>query len=93
MEDGLDVVQLPESLLQFRQSLLDEGLDFYSNTLNGSSFAPNVLVSSATSQIGTLFFIGDYSGLAVSGDTVFPVWTDARSGNPDVFASRGELRP
>jgi len=66
---------------------------FYTNTLDGATFLPNVRVTSASSPLGTVNFIGDYNGLAVTADSIFPVWTDTRFGTPDVFVVRGQLRP
>src|SRR6266571_615550 len=47
---------------------------FYTNTADALSFLPNVRVSSVSSDPGTSFFFGDYQGLAVTSDSVFPVW-------------------
>ena len=64
---------------------------FYTRMRDGAHFLPNVRVSSATSLLGLNDFIGDYIGLAVSSRGIFPLWTDARSGTPQVFTARGML--
>jgi hypothetical protein len=65
---------------------------FYTSTLDGQDFRKNVRASSATSLTGSTTFIGDYNYLAVSGSDVFPVWTDRRFRNNDIFTVRGSLR-
>ena len=65
---------------------------FYTNTADGMTFLPNVRASSATSLTGFTTFIGDYNYLAVSGSDVFPVWTDRRFRNNDIFTVKGSLR-
>ncbi len=64
---------------------------FYTNTPDGATFLPNVRVSSVASPNTPGFFLGDYQGLAVTADGIFPVWTDTRSGDEDVFTSVGRL--
>lgn len=64
---------------------------FYTSTADGVAFAANVRVSSATSRTGFTTFIGDYNGLAVTDKGIFPVWTDRRFRNNDVFTSKGML--
>jgi hypothetical protein len=66
---------------------------FYTRTADGSSFLPNVRISTQTSLTGTLTFLGDYNYLAATADAAFPIWGDARSGNVDVFVARGQLLP
>jgi hypothetical protein len=68
---------------------------FYTNTFDGASFLPNVRVTSQTSLTGNQQTpIQDYSGLAASADSVFPVWADTRSSShPDVYVAVGRLRP
>jgi BNR repeat protein len=66
---------------------------FYTRTADGSSFLPNVRISTQTSLTGTLTFLGDYNGVAATADSVIPIWGDARSGNVDVFVARGLLLP
>ncbi len=67
---------------------------FYTNTFDGSSFLPNVRVSSATSLAGNgQVPVFDYIGMAASADSVFPVWTDMRSGNPDIYTATAHLTP
>jgi len=67
---------------------------FYSNTLDGATFLPNVRVSSASSLVGTSTQqgLGDYNGLAATADAVFPVWGDLRVQNDmEVFTAVGSL--
>lgn len=65
---------------------------FYTNTRDGKTFLRNVRVSSASSIIGTQFFIGDYNNLAVTDSGVFPAWNDLRFGaDVDVFTAAGTL--
>ena len=65
---------------------------FYTSTNDGSSFARNVRVSSATSIAGLTTFIGDYNNIAVAGSQIFPVWTDRRARNNDIFTAKGVAR-
>ena len=62
---------------------------FYTSTTTGISFRKNVRVSSATSITGLTTFIGDYNNEAVTSNGVFPVWTDRRFRNNDIFTSAG----
>ena len=64
---------------------------FYTSTTNGAVFGTNVRVSSVTSQAGLATFIGDYNNLAVTDVDIFPVWTDRRFRNNDIFTARGTL--
>ncbi len=64
---------------------------FYTSTTNGQSFVTNVRVSSATSQTGFAVFIGDYINLVVTDTGIFPVWTDRRLLNNDIFAAKGTI--
>ena len=67
---------------------------FYTNTFDGVTFSPNIRVSSVTSVLGNLDYIGDYIGLAATGTSVFPVWTDRRDkNNLDMFTARGTIAP
>jgi hypothetical protein len=68
---------------------------FYTNTFDGVSFLPNVRVTSQTLPTGNQQTgIQDYSGMAVSADSVFPVWSDTRSSaHPDVYVAVGRLNP
>ena len=51
----------------------------------GASFQKNRRASSATFDPGN-WFIGDYNGLAASGDFAYPVWCDLRNGgNEEVY--------
>ncbi len=65
---------------------------FYTNTRDGRSFLPNVRVSSETSKAGLTTFIGDYNYLAVTRAGIFPVWTDRRFANNDIFTATGTLQ-
>ena len=62
---------------------------FYASTTNGRSFTANVRVSDATSQTRFATFIGDYNGLAATSTGIFPVWTDRRNRNNDIFTAVG----
>ncbi|MCI0409795.1 MAG: glycoside hydrolase [Acidobacteria bacterium] len=65
---------------------------FYSSTVSGLSFLPNLRVSTTSEQLGTIGFVGDYNGVAASATRVFPVWGGARSESADVFVATGELQ-
>jgi hypothetical protein len=62
---------------------------FYSSTTDGAVFARNIRVSSATSIAGLTTFIGDYNNIAVADGQIFPVWTDRRARNNDIFTAKG----
>ncbi len=62
---------------------------FYASTSNGRSFSANVRISDATSRTGLTTFIGDYNGLAATANGIFPVWTDRRFRNNDIFTVPG----
>lgn len=64
---------------------------FYTVTANSQAFAANARVSTATSLTGLTTFIGDYNNLAVTGTGIFPVWTDRRLRNNDIFAAKGTI--
>ncbi len=64
---------------------------FYTVTANSQSFAANARVSSATSLTGLTTFIGDYNNLAVTDTGIFPVWTDRRLRNNDIFSAKGTI--
>ena len=64
---------------------------FYTNTADGTSFLPNVRVSTMDSTPTGDEVLSLYSGLAASGQNVYPVWPDLRSGNVDVFFAVGTL--
>jgi hypothetical protein len=67
---------------------------FYTNTWNGSTFLPNVRVTTATSLSGNQQTpIQDYFGLAASADGVFPVWADDRAGQVDIYVAAGRFSP
>ncbi len=67
---------------------------FYTNTFDGTTFLPNVRVSSVTSLAGTgQSPDSDYINLAVSASGIFPVWTDVRSGQADIFTASGHFVP
>jgi hypothetical protein len=66
---------------------------FYTNTSDGAHFLPNVRVSSVTSILGLNRFIGDYIGLGVSSNRVFPVWGDFRFDAVTDFTAKGVLKP
>src|SRR3989449_2266300 len=65
---------------------------FYTNTFDGSTFLPNVRVRTTTALSGNLQTrIGDYNGMAVSADGIFPAWTHMVSGTPDIFTAVGHF--
>jgi hypothetical protein len=64
---------------------------FYTTTADGSKFLRNQRASSATSRTGFTTFIGDYNNLAVVGNSFFPVWTDRRFANNDIFTVKGTV--
>ncbi len=68
--------------------------EFYSNTFDGSTFLPNVRVTTSTALSGNQQTpIQDYNGLAVTADGIFPVWAQMTSNNPDVFTAVGHFVP
>jgi len=67
---------------------------FYTNTFDGTAFLPNVRVTTTTSPAGTgQTPVNDYTNLAVSASGIFPVWTDMRSGQADIFTAGGRFLP
>ncbi len=67
---------------------------FYTNTFDGALFLPNVRVTTASSLPGVgQTSIQDYNGLAATADGVFPIWSDMRSGDADIYSSAGRLVP
>ncbi|PYS94714.1 MAG: hypothetical protein DMF50_11865 [Acidobacteria bacterium] len=57
------------------------------STNGGVSFGPNIQVSDGLFGSGKGSpFGGDYTGAAVAGGRIFPLWPDARLGDFDVFA-------
>ncbi|HEU4400738.1 MAG TPA: sialidase family protein, partial [Candidatus Polarisedimenticolia bacterium] len=92
----------PDGLLSL--AWLDRRLDpdnvnydvFYSNTVDGVTFLPNLRVSTASSLVGTSTQqgLGDYNGLAATADAVFPIWGDMRVQNDmEVLTATGRLGP
>jgi hypothetical protein len=74
---------------------------FYAEaTNNGQTIGPNIRVTdTSTNPLYTYPFVGDYFNLAVSGNQVYPVWTDGRralrplgtsilQGETDIFMAR-----
>ncbi len=62
------------------------------STDGGQSFEPNIRVTTTTSDSGfdPVFggsFVGDYIGIAASGQIAYPVWTDFRRKNADIFGA------
>jgi hypothetical protein len=61
----------------------------------GKSFLPNIRVTTknwdpqvgAPTSIGVGAFIGDYQGLAVTDDVVYPLWNDSRVGSQQIFTA------
>jgi PKD repeat protein len=64
------------------------------STDGGLTFSLNQRISEVTSDssIGgfTTPFIGDYSGLAVTNDFIFPAWVDTRRDQEDIYTQRTE---
>jgi hypothetical protein len=55
---------------------------FYATATNhGATISPNTRVTDVgTDPLVTIGFVGDYFNIAVSGNQVYPVWTDGRRG-------------
>ncbi len=53
----------------------------------GATWQPNWKVSSAASDPGTSGWIGDYTGLCAGGGRCYPIWTDLRNGDYDVYTA------
>ena len=51
------------------------------STDGGQSFGPNIRVSGGQYGPTRNRFIGDYTGLAVSGTKIYPFWPDGRFGD------------
>jgi len=65
---------------------------FYTNTFDGVTFLPNVRVTTETSRArNQQMEIQDYIGMAVTADSIFPAWSDMRSGNPDIYTTVGHF--
>lgn len=58
----------------------------------GVSFEPNVRVTTVSNNFSTQDFIGDYIGVASAGSLAYPLWTDVRRGNEDMFTARVNLK-
>ncbi len=66
--------------------------EFYTNTFDGSTFLPNVRVTTSTALSGNEQTpIQDYNGLAVTADGIFPVWAQMTSANADIFTAVGHF--
>jgi len=70
------------------------GIDvYYTRSLDGGqTFEENVRVTAAPFDPvlpwdTAIDFIGDYNGVAATGDQVFPFYQDARAGNQDVYVA------
>ena len=66
---------------------------FYTNTPDGTSFLPNVRVTTASSKVDSSWNGGDYNNLAVTSDGIFPVWNDSRFTSVQIFTARGAFPP
>ena len=67
---------------------------FYTNTYDGATFLPNVRVTTASSITGLRQFLGDYNGMAATGNAVFPVWGDLRDNlSVQTYTARGTFTP
>ncbi len=62
------------------------------STDGGLTFSPNQRISEVTSDSSlggfTIPFIGDYSGIAVTDDFIYPAWVDTRRGQQDIFTQQ-----
>ncbi len=64
------------------------GMYLATSTDGGVSFGPNIRVSDGIHEAERFGNLLDYTGAAVSGGRIHPIWPDARLGTNDVF-SRG----
>lgn len=64
------------------------GMYLGTSTSGGQAFGPNIRASDGLYGPSNFGFLGDYTGAAVAGGKIFPMWPDARLGDEDVF-SRG----
>lgn len=84
------------SLTWLDRRLDSSGVDydlFYTNTPDGTSFLPNVRVTTASSKVDSTWNGGDYNNLAVTSDGIFPVWNDSRFTSVQIFTARGAFPP
>lgn len=58
----------------------------YTKVNDNNGFDPRV--GSREWENGAVEFMGDYIGIASSGQRVFPIWTDTRSGNEDLYIEK-----
>ncbi|RMG51473.1 MAG: exo-alpha-sialidase [Acidobacteria bacterium] len=68
------------------------------STDGGETFEPNFQVNTESFDPTDDFifqgsFIGDYNGLVAFDDRAFPVWTDTRRGEQDIFGARINFAP
>jgi hypothetical protein len=70
---------------------------YSSSTDGGATWEPDVRVSEVSQDLNVGFppesgnAAGDYWGLDTYLDTVYTAWNDTRSGNQDIFVSKGHL--
>jgi hypothetical protein len=58
-----------------------------SQTITTQPFDPKLSTVAAGDKHGA-WFLGDYQGLAVGGGSVHALWSDTRTGRPDLFTAR-----
>jgi len=56
------------------------------STDGGQSFGPNVRVSSGLYGPSDFGFLGDYTGVAATGQALHPLWPDGRAGDEDIYS-------
>ena len=65
----------------------DGGGSFASRRISSAIFDPISGDDARTIEGETLWFFGDYIGLAGHSNRWYPAWTDARSGEPDIYTA------
>lgn len=61
---------------------------YYAYAGPDNKFSRNVEITDQSGTVGG--FYGDYKGIAVNGDDVLVAWADSRSGDIDIYFSRGK---
>jgi hypothetical protein len=65
----------------------DFGNSFVTRRISNASFNPITYQDARFPEGETLWFYGDYIGLAAKSGTWFPAWCDARSGDAEIYTS------